>query len=226
MLGDETRYFAVRIVKISKDSDLIGAGGHTGRLSTLAHHVNAEPAFRHYSFVMVDDPYLIRAGFNAVLAPHTPLAPNMDYPFGCRIDCRGGTDSLTGRVFTMIALNRDKLLVIRRVLAQIPFEYPVETLVVIEPIVILTSHLASMTPDALGGINRDSITRHGQLHEERELRGELFNKKVPPSHSSLARHSGESRNPEVCVVGSVIHWIPAFAGMTEDERLFCQPRSV
>jgi len=36
--------------------------------------------------------------------------------------------------------------------------------------------------------------------------------------SSLFRHSGESRNPgATCRVLAARPWIPAFAGMTEDE---------
>jgi len=129
---------------------------------------------------MVDDSHFVRASLNAVLAAYTPLPVNVDYPFGGRIDRGGGTNPLTRSVLTMIALNRDKLLVIGRVPTQVPLQYPVEPLVVIELVVILTSQLAGMTANALGSINRDSVTRHVQLREIRELRGGPFCKKVPP----------------------------------------------
>jgi hypothetical protein len=160
---DEYGHPTVGIIQIAEDPHLVGAGGHARRLPALPHEVDTQPTLGHDAPVVVHNAHFIGAGFNTVFAPYASLGMDVHDALRRRVYCSGGANPLTRRIFTVIALHRDELVVERRERAALPLQYPVELLVCLKTILVLAGNLTRVTADALGCVYGDSIMWHGQL---------------------------------------------------------------
>jgi hypothetical protein len=160
MLGYELGNSAVGIIQVTENAHLSGARGHASRFSSGPNEVYAKPAFHDNAFPLVTEPDFIRAGFDAIFAPHAPLAVNQDHSFGRCINGPGRANTLAWSVLALIALERDEFFGKRGEFPPLLFLDPVECLVEFQVLLILAGHPAGMAADTLGCINSYSVTWH------------------------------------------------------------------
>jgi hypothetical protein len=163
VLGYEFGNSAVGIVQVPENADLCGARGHTSRFSSSPNQVYTKPALNDNALMLIRKPDLVRAGFNAIFAAHTPFAVNQDHSFGRRVNGPGRAHTLAWSVLALVALERNEFFGKRGEFSALFFFDPVERLVEFQVLLILAGHPAGMAADTLGCINSYSVTWHVRL---------------------------------------------------------------
>jgi hypothetical protein len=163
VLEDEFGDVALGIVEVAEHPDPCHARRHAGGLFSFFNEFDTESALLDIAF-LPDDPDVVRAGGNAILAADAFVLVHEDNAVFSFVRRSGGTNLDTGRVVTVLALHGKKFTGVIGKCPVFPFLKIVVGLLLSEAILIVARHTTGMAPDTLRFVNHHSVSRHHLPH--------------------------------------------------------------
>jgi len=149
----------IGIVKVSKHPHPGHTGGHAGWLFPLLHKLDAETTFLDVT-LFLNDPDIIGTGSDAIFTANAPIFIDEHHSVLSLMGGSGWTHFDTGRVITMLALDRQELATEIWKSAILPLFEMIVGFFCVEAILIMAGHSTGMTPYTLRLINHHSISCH------------------------------------------------------------------
>jgi hypothetical protein len=159
MLNDKLRNLATRIIEVPEHPDAGHAGCHASGFFTLLDKFDTEPALLNIT-LFLDDPHIVRAGGNAVLAANALVLVDQNNAVAPLVGSPCRTDLHAGWVITVLTLNGKEFTGVTREGTILALLQIVIGFLLFKAVLVMASDPAGVAAYTLRFVDHHPISRH------------------------------------------------------------------
>jgi hypothetical protein len=151
--------FTVWVIEVPEHPNPCHAGRHTGWFLTLLYKFDTKSTFFNIT-LFFDNPDIVGTGGNAIFTANALILIHQNYSIFSLVRGPGGTDLHTGRIITMLTLDRQEFTCIVREIPIFPFFEMIIGLLFLKAVLVVAGNTTRMTTYTLRFIDHHSVSSH------------------------------------------------------------------